>query len=53
MSGKELTRYGLITLLVYYAYKILSPLIDWIVYLIPSAAMIMIIVGCIKMYKEK
>lgn len=52
MSGKQLVDYGVTTLLVYFAYKILSPLIGWILYLIPIAAITMIVIGCIKMYRH-
>lgn len=52
MSGKQLVDYGVTALLVYFAYKILSPLIGWILYLIPTAAIIMIVIGCIKMYRH-
>ena len=53
MSGKQMVDYGLTALLVYFVYKILSPLISWIIYLIPTGAIICVIVGCIKMYQEK
>lgn len=53
MSGKQMVDYGITALIVYLAYKILSPIINWIVYLIPTAALIVIIIGCIKMYREK
>ena len=53
MSGKQMVDYGITALIVYLAYKILSPIINWIVYLIPTTALIVIIIGCIKMYREK
>ena len=53
MSGKQLVDYGITALVVYLAYKILSPILNWIAYLIPTVAVILIIIGCIKMYKEK
>lgn len=53
MNGKQLVDYGITALVVYLAYKILSPILNWIAYLIPTVAVILIIIGCIKMYKEK
>lgn len=53
MNGKQLVDFGITALLVYFAYNILVPLLDWIVYLIPTIAIICIIIGCIKMYSEK
>lgn len=53
MNGKQLVDYGITALVVYLAYKILSPLISWIIYIIPTAAVICIIIGCVKMYTEK
>lgn len=53
MKGKQLVDYGITALIVYLAYKVLSPILDWIVYLIPTIAVIMIAIGCIKMYREK
>ena len=53
MNGKQLVNYGLTALVVYFAYKILAPILDWIVYLIPTVAVIMIILGCIRMYRGK
>ena len=53
MNGKQLVNYGLTALIVYLLYKILSPILNWIVYLIPTVAVILIIIGCIKMYREK
>lgn len=53
MKGKSLVDYGITALIVYLAYRILEPLIHWIAYLIPTIAIILIIIGCIKMYSEK
>lgn len=53
MNGKQLVDYGITALIVYLAYKILSPLISWIIYIIPTVAVICIIIGCVKMYTEK
>ena len=53
MSGKQMVDYGITALIVYLAYKILSPILDWIVYLIPTIALIIIVIGCIKMYRGK
>ena len=53
MNGKQLVNYGVTALVVYFAYKILAPIINWIVYLIPTVAIILIIIGCVKMYSEK
>lgn len=53
MNGKQMIDYGITALVVYFAYRILSPIIDWIAYLIPTIAIILIIIGCIKMYREK
>lgn len=53
MNGKLLVDYGITALIVYFGYKILSPILGWFICLIPTIAIILIIVGCIKMYKEK
>ena len=53
MTGKQLVNYGITALVVYLAYKILSPIAGWIINIIPTIATIMIIIGCIKMYSEK
>lgn len=53
MTGKELIDYGITALIVYFAYKILAPILGWLICLIPTLAIIIIIIGCIKMYKEK
>ncbi len=53
MDGKSLINYGITALVVYLVYRILAPIIEWIVYLIPTAAIVCIIVGFIKMYTEK
>ena len=52
MNGKQLVDYGITALVVYVLYKVLSPIASWIVGLIPTIAFIVIIIGCIKMYKE-
>lgn len=53
MDGKSLVDCGIVALIVYFVYKILAPLFRWIIYLIPTFAIILIIIGCIKMYQEK
>lgn len=53
MKGKELVDYGITALIVYFAYKLLAPIAGWLINLIPTVAAIMIVIGCIKMYKEK
>ena len=53
MRGKELVDYGITALIVYFAYKLLAPIAGWLINLIPTIAAIVIIVGCIKMYREK
>ena len=53
MRGKQLVDYGITALIVYLAYKLLAPIAGWFINLIPTVAIIMIIIGCIKMYTEK
>lgn len=53
MRGKELVDYGITALIVYFAYKLLAPIAGWLISLIPTVAIITIVIGCIKMYKEK
>ena len=53
MTGKQLVDYGITALLVYIAYKVLAPIAGWLINLIPTVAVIIIVIGCIKMYKEK
>lgn len=53
MNGKQLVDYGITALIVYFAYKLLAPIAGWLINLIPTAALIIIVIGCIKMYREK
>ena len=53
MNGKQMVDYGITALVVYLAYKLLAPIAGWLINLIPTAALITIVIGCIKMYKEK
>lgn len=53
MNGKQMVDYGITALIVYFAYKLLSPIAGWLISIIPTIAIILIIIGCIKMYREK
>lgn len=53
MDGRKMIDYGITAMVVYFAYKLLSPIAGWLINLIPTIAFIVIIIGCIKMYKEK
>lgn len=53
MKGKQLVDYGITAMIVYLAYRLLAPILNWVAYLIPTIAVIMIVIGFIKMYSEK
>jgi hypothetical protein len=52
-DGKTLIQIGLAGFLLSIAYKILVPIINWFVYLIPTISIIMIIFGIIKLSLSK
>lgn len=53
MTGKQMVDYGVTALIVYFAYKLLAPLIGWLICLIPTIAIVVIVIGCIKMYRNQ
>ena len=53
LKGEDFLTYGIIALVVSMLYRVLAPLINWIVYLIPTLALTAILYGLYLIYIKK